>query len=165
MCVASGLCPRLIFVKHPGLTSEMGSESRLRVYTPRQITPVCALIIGLLVFLVQFACTNSPRSSSTIRIETEITPQPVRVGSATFKFTMSDAEGKPVSGARVRLEGNMTHPGMKPEFADAKELAPGQYEAALEFTMAGDWIIMLHATLQSGEKLERQVAVRGVRPN
>ncbi len=143
----------------------MGSESRRRVYTPRHITPVCALVIGFLLFLPQIACTHSPLSSSTIRIETEITPQPVRVGPAAFKFTMSDAEGKPVTGARVTLEGNMTHAGMKPEFGAAKELAPGHYEAPLEFAMAGDWIIMLHATLQSGEKLERQVDVKGVRPN
>jgi hypothetical protein len=59
----------------------------------------------------------------------------------------------------------MTHPGMSPEFAEAKELEPGRYEAPLEFTMAGDWLIIYHVTLQSGEKLDRQIDVRGVRAN
>jgi len=80
------------------------------------------------------------------------------------RFQVSDADGKPISGARVTVEGNMTHPGMRPVFADAIERAPGRYEAQLELSMAGDWIITFHATLQSGEKLERQADVRGVLP-
>jgi hypothetical protein len=31
--------------------------------------------------------------------------------------------------------------------------------------MAGDWVILLHGTLPEGAKLERQIDVRGVRPD
>lgn len=59
----------------------------------------------------------------------------------------------------------MSHAGMSPRFAEARETGPGRYEAHLEFQMAGDWVILLHVTLPDGKKLERQFDVRGVRPN
>jgi hypothetical protein len=31
------------------------------------------------------------------------------------------------------------------------------------FTMAGDWVVLIHATLPGGQKLERQMEVNGVR--
>lgn len=77
---------------------------------------------------------------------------------------LTDASGKAVTGARVRLEGNMSHPGMTPEFADAQEIEPGRYGSSLTFSMAGDWIILVHATLADGRKFERQFEIKGVSP-
>jgi len=59
----------------------------------------------------------------------------------------------------------MSHAGMSPLFAEAKEANPGRYVAYLEFPMAGDWVILLHVMLPGGKRLERQIDVRGVRPN
>jgi len=59
----------------------------------------------------------------------------------------------------------MSHAGMAPVFAEAKETEPGQYQAQLKFAMAGDWVILLHVRLASGQTLERQFNVGGVRPN
>jgi hypothetical protein len=58
----------------------------------------------------------------------------------------------------------MSHPGMKPVLATAREVAPGQYEAALELTMAGDWYLLVEARLRDGRTLHRQIDLRGVRP-
>jgi hypothetical protein len=86
------------------------------------------------------------------------------VGPATVSLKLTDfLASKPVSGARVTLEGNMTHAGMTPVFAEAKESEPGSYRATLEFTMAGDWVVLLHASLPDGRKIERQWDVKGVR--
>jgi hypothetical protein len=52
---------------------------------------------------------------------------------------------------------------MKPVFGTAKEVRPGRYEAPLEFTMGGDWFILVNATFPDGRRLERKVDVRGVR--
>jgi len=77
---------------------------------------------------------------------------------------MTDAaSSKPLSGARVRLEGNMTHAGMTPVFAEAQEAEPGRYRATLEFTMGGDWVVIVHAVLPDGRQVERQFDVKGVR--
>jgi len=60
----------------------------------------------------------------------------------------------------------MSHAGMSPQFAEAKETGAGRYQARLEFSMAGDWVILLHITLRDGTKqLERQFDVPGVQPN
>jgi hypothetical protein len=63
------------------------------------------------------------------------------------------------------IEADMSHPGMSPGFAEAKEIGLGRYQAHLEFQMAGDWVILLHLTLPAGKKLERQFNVSGVRSN
>ena len=59
----------------------------------------------------------------------------------------------------------MSHAGMAPVFAEASETEPGQYQARLEFAMAGDWVILLHVRLPGGQSLERQFNVGSVRPN
>jgi hypothetical protein len=63
----------------------------------------------------------------------------------------------------VRLEGGMSHAGMEPVFATAREVEPGRYEAPLELTMAGDWLVLVDATLRDGRALRRQLKVPGVR--
>jgi hypothetical protein len=76
--------------------------------------------------------------------------------------TLTDSGGDPVSGATIELEGTMTHAGMVPTFADAEEQAPGSYVASLEFTMGGDWVIIVRTTLADGTSLEQQFDVPGV---
>jgi hypothetical protein len=95
----------------------------------------------------------------------EISPAPARVGVATITFKLADAGGKPITGARIAVEADMSHAGMSPVFADAKEEQPGRYQTHLQFQMAGDWVVLLHITLPGGKKLERQIEVNGVRPN
>jgi hypothetical protein len=78
---------------------------------------------------------------------------------------LADSAARPITGAQVTIEADMSHAGMSPRFAEAKEMDLGRYEAHVEFQMAGDWVILLHVTLPDGKKLERQFDVRGVRPN
>jgi hypothetical protein len=98
-------------------------------------------------------------------MEHEITPLPARVGPARITLRLVDAQAKAVTGARITIEGNMSHAGMGPVFSKAKELEPGRYQSDLEFSMAGDWVIMVHSTLSNGQKLEGQFEVTGVRPD
>jgi hypothetical protein len=91
-----------------------------------------------------------------------VTPDPPLVGPTTVVVILSDAEGQPISGAEMSLEGNMNHPGMVPALATAAEVAPGRYQATLELTMGGDWYIVVQATLPDGRSLEHRVDVLGV---
>jgi len=59
----------------------------------------------------------------------------------------------------------MTHAGMSPVFGTVEERKPGRYESELKLGMAGDWVILLHGTLPTGEKVERQFELKDVRPN
>ncbi|HZT57902.1 MAG TPA: FixH family protein [Pyrinomonadaceae bacterium] len=121
-----------------------------------------ALSFACAAALLAGACQRSAEPASSVVVSYDISPQPPRVGPATISISLSDA-AKPVSGARVTLEGDMTHAGMSPVFAEAKEVEPGRYSAPLDFTMGGDWVVLMHAALSDGRKLERQLDVKGVR--
>jgi hypothetical protein len=115
--------------------------------------------------LLVASCSRPVESPDLVTIEHEISPEPARVGVATITFKLADAGGKPITGARMAVEADMSHAGMSPIFAETKEEEPGRYQTHLKFQMAGDWIILLHVTLPGGKKLERQIEVSGVRPN
>lgn len=96
-------------------------------------------------------------------VEWTVEPQPARVGSTRVGVSVADPSGQLVEGADVVLEGTMTHPGMQPVLAAARESSPGRYEAVLDLTMAGDWILLLEATLQDGTTIRREHELPGVR--
>jgi len=99
-----------------------------------------------------------------VTVAHEVTPQPPRAGQVTITLRVTDALGKPLSGAHINLEGNMSHAGMAPVFADAAEAEPGRYRANMKLTMAGDWVMLVHLTLPDGAKVERQFEIKGVAP-
>lgn len=116
----------------------------------------------LLLLLLVVSCRGSATDLPDINVDLALTPSPPQVGRSEIVLTLTDAAGQPISGAEVELEGNMSHAGMAPVLTEATEVAPGRYEAPLEFTMAGDWFILVRATLPDGRKLERQMNVPGV---
>lgn len=114
--------------------------------------------------LLGVACKGLTEPTPDVLVEHKFSPSPPRVGANTVNLKLTDfASSRPVSGARIRLEGNMTHAGMTPIFAGATEVEPGRYQATLELTMGGDWVVLIHAALPDGRQVERQVDVKGVR--
>ena len=122
-------------------------------------------VVACALVLLGFGCHRVGDRSRVLTVEHEIAPQPVRVGTATITFTATDSSSRPVTGAQITVEADMSHAGMAPVFAHATEIAPGRYRSQLLLSMAGDWVILLHGTLPDGEKLEQQFDIRGVRPN
>ena len=104
------------------------------------------------------------QSSAEVTIAHEVLPQPPRVGQVEIRLRPTDASRTPLMGAEIKLEGNMSHAGMSPVFADTLEVAPGEYRANMDLSMAGDWVILVHLTLRDGVKLERQFEIKGVAP-
>ena len=123
------------------------------------------LLCSCTAILLATACSRPADSSLTITIEHELSPEPARIGPTVVTFRLIDAAGDAIPGAQVAVEADMAHAGMSPVFDDAREIEPGRYQAHLRFEMAGDWVILLHVTLPGGQKLDRQIDVRGVRPN
>lgn len=72
-----------------------------------------------------------------------------------MRIGLTDASGHPATGA-VSIEANMSHPGMQPVFADARPNGAGAYQASLNFGMAGDWTIVVHAALSDGARIEKE---------
>jgi hypothetical protein len=53
---------------------------------------------------------------------------------------------------------------MAPVFADATEIEPGRYRTTMEFSMAGDWYVMVHMVLKDGSRWDQQFQINGVVP-
>lgn len=120
-------------------------------------------IIALCICLaLAQACRRQSDSLPNLSIAHKVSPQPPHVGQATITLTVYDPSGKPVSGARINLEGNMSHPGMVPVFADVREMEPGRYLSTMQLSMAGDWNVTAHVTLPDGRKLDHQFEIKGV---
>ena len=58
----------------------------------------------------------------------------------------------------------MSHAGMVPVFAEARETGSGRYQSSLELSMAGDWNITVHVTMSDGRKLDHEFEIKGVEP-
>lgn len=123
-----------------------------------------ALGIWLAIVAGMQGCEPRGASLPTLTLEHEISPQPVRVGPVTITFRLRDATNTPVTGAVMKLEGNMSHAGMAPVFADAKEIEPGVYRSTLELSMAGDWYVLVTASWSDNRKFEQQFKIEGVAP-
>ncbi|MBO0721925.1 MAG: FixH family protein [Blastocatellia bacterium] len=121
----------------------------------------CLVLAGGIIALA--GCRKTAPSGPDIVMWHDIAPSPPKVGAATITVGLTDTAGKPIVGARINLEGNMTHPGMRPVFGEAGEIGAGRYQAPLRFTMGGDWIILVRINLLNGQKLEREFEVKGVR--
>ena len=109
------------------------------------------------------ACRHKSESLPDLTLEHEISPQPPRVGQVAITVRVT-ASGTPITRARITMEGNMSHAGMVPVFAEATEIDAGRYRANMDLGMAGDWLVLVHATLADGRKLERQFEIKGVAP-
>ena len=53
---------------------------------------------------------------------------------------------------------------MAPVIAAVIERGGGNYEAALRFTMAGDWILVVSGQLPDGVPFKKQIEIAGIRP-
>ena len=127
----------------------------------------CAVLLSFLVMCTVFVtgCRKDEANADNPDVKVRLTmqPDPPQVGSATATLQLSDKNGMPITGASLRFEANMNHAGMTPVFANAKEVDAGKYEINLEFTMGGDWFVLITGTLSDGRKLNRKVDVPGVK--
>jgi hypothetical protein len=82
---------------------------------------------------------------------------PVVGQETTATVTVRDAAGQLVDDASLQIEAHMSHPGMAPVIASAQGRGHGVYEARLQFTMAGDWDVLVTGRLSDGRRM-RQIA-------
>jgi hypothetical protein len=103
------------------------------------------------------------RETSPASLSWTLAPSSPAAGPATLTVSLRDPDGNAIAGAKVRLEGHMSHPGMTPVVADAAERTPGVYVASFAFTMPGDWVLLVSATLSDGGRVEQRIEVPNVR--
>jgi hypothetical protein len=103
---------------------------------------------------------SAPAGNPAFAIQVSAQPDPPAVGDAQLLVTVKDRDGNPVQGARVRVEGNMTHPGMKPVMADGSGGEAGRYVVPMSWTMSGDWVLDVTVTLADGQTAHQQFPMR-----
>jgi hypothetical protein len=119
------------------------------------------VVLCVCLALVQ-GCRQRNEAAPDLTLAHEVSPQPPRTGQVTITLRLTDTSGTAVTGARIKLEGNMSHAGMAPAFADAVETEPGRYRSTIELSMAGDWHVSARVTLADGRKFDREFEIRGV---
>jgi hypothetical protein len=119
------------------------------------------LLVALHACVFGAACRPHP-ASADVRIESTVVPAPPAVGAATLTLRLLDRSGKPIRGAKLEVEAHMSHPGMAPVVVQVTERSAGLYEAPLQFTMPGDWIVLVSGSLAGGEAVRHRIDVRGV---
>jgi hypothetical protein len=89
-----------------------------------------------------------------VTVDVVLDPEvPVAGRAIRAVVSVRDADGVAVHGARLQLEALMSHPGMAPVVAALSE-NNGIYSAPVEFTMAGDWVVMTSGTLADGRRVK-----------
>lgn len=122
-----------------------------------------AIVLAIFASTGAAGCAGTEERGADIAVDWTVDPAPAAIGTTQVAVVLADSLGRPLEDADVVFEGTMTHPGMQPVLAAARESSPGRYEAALDLTMAGDWVLLLEATLPDGTTIHRRHELLGVR--
>ena len=75
---------------------------------------------------------------------------PPGVGKYTLNIRIFDSNDNPIDNATLSAKGDMTHAGMTPILAETTGGDKGLYKVPFEWTMGGDWVVTVQATLPDG---------------
>jgi len=121
---------------------------------------VCLLLSGALTVM---GCRPKPATKDAdINLSVHFNPDRPAVGPAAVTISLRDAAGEPVHLGALDVEANMNHAGMRPVFAHLKETEPGRYSGSIDFTMGGDWFLLVSGKFPGGRHLDKKVDVPGV---
>lgn len=116
------------------------------------------LLLFVLIAVVVSACRTSaqptPTDSAGLKISLETSS--LKAGQTILMITVLDAAGSPVNDAKIEVRGDMSHAGMVPSLASAEKGVEGRYSLAFQWTMGGDWVVTVTATLPNGLSASQQ---------
>ena len=124
------------------------------------------LLFLLTVCLASLAagCRQSGQTDTASGVVITLADSPTTrhvVGPGALTIRLATADGAPIADATVELRGDMAHAGMTPSLGTATAAAtPGDYDATIEWTMAGDWIVTVTATLPDGGVATEEFTLR-----
>ena len=96
------------------------------------------------------AATNADATpAKAVNIKIESNPNPAMKGDAELVFTITDAEGKPIEGAKVDVSADHTNMmGMSMNGA-ATDQGGGKYSINANFNMSGNWKLKVYVRKES----------------
>lgn len=132
-------------------------------------------LLGMVILAFALVgCRESQQQAqnpSDINIDLRIDPQPAAVGDDTTLFiTVTHSDDTPVENASISIRGDMNHAGMMPVLREPEEIsqvAPGEYTTPFEWTMGGEWFVVVNVTLDDDTRImqEFDLSVEGDGPD
>ncbi len=122
-----------------------------------QVIWVCILALLLLV-----ACGSAPETTNNAAVQITLLFDNAGSPDGTVGVQLRAADQAPINDATVEIEGNMNHAGMVPVLTEAVRdsddgARDGVYHVPFEFSMLGDWIITVEATLADGSRVTQDI--------
>lgn len=117
-----------------------------------------------LLFVALGAGCAEVRDELELSIQFQLDPEPPSVGPTSLLLDVCTDDGRIVEDAEVHVEATMSHAGMVPEFITCTETQPGKYAGSFEFTMGGDWILIVDVDVADGRSGQSVLEVSGVDP-
>lgn len=119
------------------------------------------VLLALLLLGVMAGCRQSREEATAVLTIELVSPLNPSMSSDTeISLSVRDAAGQSVNDAQLDIKGDMTHAGMVPVLASAQNGAEGVYTAPFAWTMTGDWIVTVRATLPDGSWDEAEFRLR-----
>lgn len=72
-------------------------------------------------------------------------------------ITLNHLDGAPLYNAKVKLEATMNHAGMIPILIDASNTKENIYEATMNLTMKGGWIVFINIKLDDHQEIKKTI--------
>lgn len=133
----------------------------MRIRTEIELVINCSINCGTVVILALLLAgcrQTTPTNAATLQITLD-TATPFTIGETILRVSVKDNQGNPVSTAKIAVQGDMTHAGMKPEFGTATQGQAGLYEVPFNWSMGGDWVLTITATLPDGRASSQRFPV------
>ncbi len=119
-------------------------------------------LVGAAGAAVLAGCSRTGTAADDVQMSLTVRPQTPTMSEALLGIDLRTTGNQPIQGAQVAFEATMTHAGMAPVISAARETEPGRYEATTTFTMVGEWVLIVRATLPDGRTLERTLPLGNV---
>lgn len=113
------------------------------------------LFVTLFVLLSACGARQSQQAADS-GYEMTMEAMSTAVGETNLMVTLTDADGNPVNDATLNVKGDMSHAGMQPVLSEVSNGDNGTYTIPFEWTMGGDWIVTVDATLPDGTTVSEQ---------
>ena len=103
----------------------------------------------------EFISPDDIVSTDGIRISLVAPVFPPPAGDGNLVIRVADENDQPLDTAALHIRGDMTHDEMLPIETTAAAGEDGIYRVPIRWTMAGDWILTVEATLSDGRRAAR----------
>lgn len=121
------------------------------------------IIVTLLLILGQVfaSCSRQSQEAKQHQLQIELVEPlfPPGVGKYTMNIRIFDGNDQPIDNATLAIKGDMTHAGMVPILAEATNGDKGLYKVPFEWSMGGDWVVTVQATLPDGTVAEESFPI------